>query len=403
MAHVEDRWIDATGEKTARHGKGMRYRARYTGPDGEEHSKSFPDHQKRAAEKYGNDQETDVRRGSWLDPDAGKITLRKFTETVYMPGLASNPTTRERIEYQFRLHICPVLGSKPLGYLAAHPSVIQQWVKGLTMAPSSARVVLSVLSGILAIACDDGLISRNPCHNGKVRAPKPDQRKVIPWEQGRVTAVQGALIPRYRGMIPCGGRLGMRQGEVFGFSPADVDWLRGEVSIRRQVKIIGRRMCFAPPKGGHERGLPLPETAKLPLSAHLAEFPAADVTLPWGEPGGKLVTVPLMFTTARGKAVRRSDFDSNHWLPALEAAGVERDRRNGFHALRHLFASVLLHRGVDIGTVAEYLGHHDPGFTLRTYCHLIPESGAKMRDAIDAEAREELDGPETAQDAGADG
>lgn len=53
------------------------------------------------------------------------------------------------------------------------------------------------------------------------------------------------------------------------------------------------------------------------------------------------------------------------------------------NALRHHFASVLLEGGVSIRAVAEYLGHHDPGFTLRTYAHLMPESEDRARLAID--------------------
>lgn len=33
--------------------------------------------------------------------------------------------------------------------------------------------------------------------------------------------------------------------------------------------------------------------------------------------------------------------------------------------------------------VAEYLGHADPGFTLRVYAHLFPSSEARARAAID--------------------
>jgi integrase len=53
------------------------------------------------------------------------------------------------------------------------------------------------------------------------------------------------------------------------------------------------------------------------------------------------------------------------------------------HALRHHYASVLLDGGVSIRAVSEYLGHHDPGFTLRTYAHLMPESEDRACDAID--------------------
>ncbi len=35
------------------------------------------------------------------------------------------------------------------------------------------------------------------------------------------------------------------------------------------------------------------------------------------------------------------------------------------HALRHFYASVLLDAGESIKALSEYLGHSDPGFTLR--------------------------------------
>jgi site-specific recombinase XerD len=66
------------------------------------------------------------------------------------------------------------------------------------------------------------------------------------------------------------------------------------------------------------------------------------------------------------------------------------------HALRHYFASVLLSRGVDIRTLAAYLGHSDPGFTLRTYTHLMPDAADRMRAAVDAEFASS-DGPAAAQ------
>ena len=53
-------------------------------------------------------------------------------------------------------------------------------------------------------------------------------------------------------------------------------------------------------------------------------------------------------------------------------------------ALRHDYASVLLERGVSIRAVAEYLGHHHPGFTLGTYAHLMPESEERARATIDS-------------------
>ncbi|WP_240926281.1 tyrosine-type recombinase/integrase [Streptomyces sp. JB150] len=59
------------------------------------------------------------------------------------------------------------------------------------------------------------------------------------------------------------------------------------------------------------------------------------------------------------------------------------------HALRHAYASVLLDAGESIRALSEYLGHSDPGFTLRTYTHLLPSSETRTRKAIDDAFMEE--------------
>ena len=43
----------------------------------------------------------------------------------------------------------------------------------------------------------------------------------------------------------------------------------------------------------------------------------------------------------------------------------------------------LLAQGMSIKELAEYLGHSDPGFTLRTYTHLVPSSYERARAALD--------------------
>ncbi|MER7822837.1 tyrosine-type recombinase/integrase [Streptomyces sp. NPDC096097] len=109
--------------------------------------------------------------------------------------------------------------------------------------------------------------------------------------------------------------------------------------------------------------------------------------------------------------MNRNFFNMRVWKPALVTAGVipprkpgERfiqSREHGMHALRHFYASVLLDAGENVKALSEYLGHGDPGFTLRTYTHLMPNSQARARKAVDGVFREggdTDDGPETAQE-----
>ncbi|GAA3242321.1 hypothetical protein GCM10020216_068840 [Nonomuraea helvata] len=43
----------------------------------------------------------------------------------------------------------------------------------------------------------------------------------------------------------------------------------------------------------------------------------------------------------------------------------------------------MLAGGVSAKELAEYLGHSDPGFTLRVYAHMMPGSHDRARKAID--------------------
>jgi integrase len=171
--------------------------------------------------------------------------------------------------------------------------------------------------------------------------------------------------------------------------------------------VIGYRRVFALPKGGKIRDVPLPKAVASALAAHAKAYPPVDVTLPWERPDGPLVTRRLYFTNSAGGAYDRHGFNKRLWKPALVKAGVVADERftaareDGMHALRHLYASVLLDGGENIKVLSTYLGHSDPGFTLRTYTHLMPASEDRTRRAVDGMYRASgraPDGPDTAQE-----
>lgn len=265
------------------------------------------------------------------------------------------------------------------------PSTIQAWLAELTGAAATRRVILANVSAILSAAVDDERISKNPCKAGSVSKPKPEARRVTPWTAEQVAGVRQKLPPQYRIALDLAVGLGLRQGEVFGLSPDDVDFLKGTVEIQRQVKLLsGNRQVFGLPKGNKTRTVPLPSTVRDLPAAHLAQRPARSVTLPWRELDGRPTTARRVLTSRERRALNRNYLNSNIWHQALEAAGMQTARENGMHALRHHYASVLLDAGESIKAVSSYLGHADPGFTLRTYTHLLPSSDERTRLAVDA-------------------
>ena len=149
--------------------------------------------------------------------------------------------------------------------------------------------------------------------------------------------------------------------------------------------MVDRTLVFALPKGGKKRRVPLSSRVLANTHVHARAFPSTEVTLPWGEPGGKPVTVRLLVTGDGGRLYTGDLFHKVVWQGAFRTAGLMyRKRADGMHALRHFYASTLLAQGVSVKELAEYLGHSDPGFTLRTYTHLVPSSYERARLAIDS-------------------
>ncbi|MFD8131151.1 tyrosine-type recombinase/integrase [Streptomyces mirabilis] len=409
--HIQDRWYKSVpgpdGKtvrvKTDRYGVGYRYRARYIAPDGSEKSKSFPDKQKRKAEAWLANIEADMSQGRYIDPAAGSITFGQYAKD-WTAALTIDPVTRESVEIRLRVHALPYLGDRPMASFRA--SHLRAWMRQLEetgRAASYRRSIFANVSAVFTAAVEDRIIAENPCRARSVRAPSPDGRKVKPWSVERVMDMHDAVPDAYQEMVSLGAGCGLRQGEIFGLALEDIDFLGGTVRVVRQVKLIrGVQAIFGPPKGGKERHVPLPETVSFALAAHITKHPPVEVTLPWKMPDGPPVTASLLFVNARSQSLHRFRFNRSVWRPALTSAGVPLGRENGMHALRHFYASVLLDAGESIKALSEYLGHHDPSFTLRTYTHLMPNSEARTRAAVDRVFRNPGDiddGPDTAHEA----
>ncbi|WP_067805691.1 tyrosine-type recombinase/integrase [Actinomadura formosensis] len=416
--HIQDRWFKTeiiNGKpqrvKTTRHGTGKRYRARYIGPDRTEKSMSFPDGQKRLAEKWLAQTEADMSRGQYMDPAAGRTTFRQYTER-WLAAQTTDITTRTSVTVQLQRHAIPYLGSRPLG--SFQPAHIRDWLSELENAvPASSyrRVIFSSVSAVLSAAVDDGHLLKNPCQARSVRPPASGKGRVAPWTSDRVFRVRTALPERYRAMVDLGAGCGLRQGEIFGLPVDEVNFDSGWLRIAYQIKVANGHLVFSPPKRNKERDVPLPSSVSQILRVHIEKHPPAEVSLPWLRPDGPLVTKKILFTRSGGVgAVRRTDFNVRVWKPALVAAGViphpepgarhQSAREHGMHALRHFYASVLLDAGENIKALSQYLGHTDPGFTLRVYTHLMQSSESRSRRAVDGlyeGTDSDSDGPETAQ------
>ncbi|WP_239516028.1 MULTISPECIES: hypothetical protein [unclassified Streptomyces] len=150
------------------------------------------------------------------------------------------------------------------------------------------------------------------------------------------------------------------------------------------------------PKDGKTRVVDMPPSVAEELAAYFLQHPAVQVELPWGgpEPERDKQTFPLVLTTTYGNAIRANIFNVEVRKPLLAEVGVipmrekgerwQAPRKDGFHVLRHAYASIVLEAGESVVTPARWLGQSSPTITLDPIAHFMPGAGGKGRAAVDA-------------------
>ena len=404
MGFTKDQWTrpvrqqDGTVQrvKNDRWGKGKRWLSVWHDETGGERSKAFA--KKELADKHWQAMETDRERGEYVDPKAGRELMRGVGQR-WLASRVTDPATQIRYESLWRLHVEPAFGRRRVR--AIRPSEIQAWLAGLgeKFDSSTAAGAYLVLQGCLELAVADHQIKANPAKSPVVSKPRAgDGARVQPWTDAQVGAVIDAHPDALRLMPVLMAGCGLRVGEVTGLALEDIDFDEGVVHVRRQLKKLGTEHVFALPKNDRERDVPLPEWGAAAVRVHVARHPPRPCTLPWEKPTGRPQTHGILFRWGDGSYVRYRTYSEQVWKPATARSGIipepgtdKRGRRRyvttrgeGPHQLRHYYASVMLADGVSVKELAEYLGHHDPPFTLRIYAHLLPSSHARARKVIDA-------------------
>lgn len=401
--YIEDRWLykkpdPATGKRrrTRDYGKGKRWTVRDI-PGVKDCSFLILED----AKAWLKSASADSRRGTWIDPRDGEITLRDYVEQHWWPSVRYPPSSREGVEGRVWNHILPHLGALPLKDIGTDE--IKAWVVRAEqdIDPNHVRTCWQHLSSILQAATEAKRIGVNVCRgHSTARPPVKPKQKARALERDVMMRVRDGLPDRYIVLLDLGVGSGLRQGEAFGVSPDDV--VGDELRVVRQVMRIKSRLCFGPPKGNKERTVPLTPAVSESIKRHMESYPTCEVELRWVDPDRPnlpwdkrpKIKVRLLTTTVKQNAINRNDWNQLSWKPALESAGLvkrlakshlfEASRELGFHLTRHTFASVMLEAGESIVTLAKWLGHEDPAFTLRTYTHFMPNAGARGITAMDA-------------------
>lgn len=366
MASIQDRWRrkdSVTGRtvKTSLDGKGLRYRAQFRDPSGRQVMKAFA--LKRDAQRWLDDQIAHVARGTYVDPNAGRITFGEFypewaTRQVWAPGtvLAMNLAA----------------GSVPFADVplrSLRRSHVEGWVKGMVnrgLAPGTVHTRVNNVRAVLRGAVADRLIPSDPSIGITLpRRRRPQAAMTLPTP-AQVGALLEAAEPAFRAFVALCAFAGLRLGEAAALRVEDIDFLRRTLTVTRQVQRGGKgRVEIRPPKYGSERDVYLAPGLVDLLAAHVARYcPDGDWIFT-----GEIRQPPHQNTV------------SYRWRTTTAAAGID-DLR--LHDLRHFYASGLIASGCDVVTVQRALGHASATTTLSTYSHLWPKAEDRTRAAAQA-------------------
>ena len=245
------------------------------------------------------------------------------------------------------------------------PSEVQAWAadRSAVLAPSTLRMLVSLLRSVYAAAVLDRLVAYSPVV--RLSLPRDERPRVVPLTVEQVQALAGAMPARNHAMVVTQAGLGLRIGELLALRVQDVDFPHR--TVRVEFQIAPKAQERTAPKAPRSRRVPLPAVVADALALHMQQYPPA--------PDGSI------FTTTVGGWYRHDYYGSIIFAKAVRDAGLPTGTTS--HALRHHYASVLLHAGESVVAVAERLGHENATLVLKTYGHLMPNSEQRTRAAID--------------------
>jgi integrase len=151
---------------------------------------------------------------------------------AWLDALVVRPNTYKLRKHLINKHIVPHIGARSLVDLTSDDIrfLVRRW-KDDDVGATTQRTALVTLSNALNVALREEKIGRNPCST--VPTPKPKRPEVAVLDGQQVMRLLGAARDvQERALFALAITTGMRQGEIFALSWADLDFVAGTVSVR---------------------------------------------------------------------------------------------------------------------------------------------------------------------------
>ena len=361
-----------TGKKRRRFGRvrqlpSGQWQARYPGPDGQLRPAPHTFEREADAERWLSTVETDIARGDWSDPDAGKILVGVYVKEwiAERPKLAVR--TVELYEGLYRIHINPHIGDLTLAELS--PARVRKWRKklldsgvGEVTVAKSYRLLKAVMNTAVV---DDKLIKSNPCTIKKGGQEDSPERPIATIDQ--VLTAADTIQRRYRLVVLLAAFGSLRFAEMIGLQRGDFNLENSTVRIDRQAVQPDHGPMFEddPKSAAGKRPVPLPRFLLSEIKKHLDEFVGPEQTA-W------------VFLGPKGARPKRNNFHII-WNKARVAAGIPELH---LHDLRHTGNTLAAETGATLRELMDRMGHGSTRAAL-IYLHAREERGHDIAKGID--------------------
>ncbi len=284
-----------------------------------------------------------------------------FKEWIEIKKNALRTKTGYQYEKLIDLYIRPVLGKMKLKDLNLH--VVNKFYESLLnkgIGVSNIGYTHRVLHAALEDAVKNGVIGRNPAHGTSVPRLKHKEMKILNEQQVGLFLV-AASQSRYKTLYHLAVTTGMRFSELRGLSWSDIDWIKGTITVNRQIQDIPGMgsLTGAPKTFAGSRTILLGETSLNELRAQKRRIEEES------KAGSNWKENNLIFPSTVGTPFSKTNLQKD-FVKVLMSANLSRIR---FHDLRHTAASLMLNHGVPALVVSKILGHSNPSVTLNIYAH----------------------------------
>jgi len=303
-------------------------------------------------------EDVERRRMRGETPTAAPVTLTEHvSHYLDAHSVGRDPKTIDVL--RFRLgYATRVFGNLRLDELERHVAEVAAWTR--TLPEGSRYGIVQALRQALEAAVRWGQMKTNPAKLAGSN-PQPKRDEVEHFEPTEIELLADELGAVYGPLVVVAAYTGLRPSEWSALEWRDVDRDAGVLTIERafsygQVKAVKTK--------GSRRRVPLPARA----AAALELVP-------------RRLDTRLVFPGPRGAHIDLRNWRKREWKPALEAAGLPRERRP--YDLRHSFATWALAAGVPAYDVARYMGTSVRMLDL-TYGHLVKGSERVAVSRLDA-------------------